>query len=130
MKFTLEHALILILAISVIYSVIQYSTSRVSFNTKVVKAKHSTTENPCSILNSPLIGQDCTVFYKYNKGMSLGYINRCPNDDGSLICFPGDEKCHVNSNLADNLADKCEYNHVTKTYQPKSDDTDAPLTPG
>lgn len=75
MKFTLEHALILILAISVIYSVIQYSTSRVSFNTKVVKAKHSTTDNPCSILNSPDYGEPYADFYTYDVkgGKGLGY---------------------------------------------------------
>ena len=100
MKFTLEDALILILAISVIYSVIQYSTSRVSFNTKVVKAKHSTTENPCSILNSDLIGQDCTFTQVLGDGMHTETIERCPeypNDDSSLVCFAG--VCHVNPNL-------------------------------
>ena len=106
MKFTLEHALILILAISVIYSLIQYSTSRVSFNTKVVKAKHSTTENPCSILNSPLIGQECTFTQKYGDGQHYDIIERCPpypNDDSSLVCFAG--VCRVNPNLD---TDNCE----------------------
>ena len=109
-----------------IYSLIQYSTSRVSFNTKVVKAKHSTTENPCSILNSPLIGQDCTVTNILGDGMNYEIITRCPNEDSSLICFAG--VCHVNPDLD---TDKCEYNDVTKTYQPiKSDDPDAPLIEG
>ena len=106
MKFTLEHALILILAISVIYSVIQYSTSRVSFNTKVVKAKHSTTENPCSILNSPLIGKDCTFTKILEDGQHYEIIERCPeypNDDSSLVCFAG--SCLVNPNIDTN---KCE----------------------
>lgn len=119
MKFTLEHALILILAISVIYSVIQYSTSRVSFNTKVVKAKHSTTENPCSILNSPLIGQDCTVTISDGR-QNYNIITRCPNNDGSLICFGqsiyGDRgSCQVNPYLDTH---KCKYNSSDKTWYP------------
>lgn len=69
-----------------------------------MKAKHSTTENPCSILNSPLIGQDCTFPHILSDGQSYEIIERCPeypNDDSSLVCFgqPDSGSCQVNPNL-------------------------------
>ena len=82
-----------------------------------MKAKHSTTENPCSILNSPLIDQDCTFTKILDDGQSYEIITRCPNHDGSLICFgqPDSGSCQVNPNLD---TEKCEYNPSDDTWYP------------
>lgn len=71
-----------------------------------MKSKHSTTENPCSIRDSPLIGQDCKFTKILEDGQSYEVIEICPeypNDDSSLVCFGG--VCRVNPNLD---TDKCE----------------------
>tara|TARA_B100001115_G_scaffold180983_1_gene174350 strand:- start:1385 stop:2170 length:786 start_codon:yes stop_codon:yes gene_type:complete len=99
MKFTLEHALILILAISVIYSVIQYSTSRVSFNTKVVKAKHSTTDTSSYERKQGVDGYDleqlqkvpdltntCNYIYHENEYVLLQDVPCCKDGTSCKDC--------------------------------------------
>ena len=107
-------------------SVIQYGTSRLSsFNTKVVKAKHSTTGNPC--FNISYDGKQRCDVTGITKEWDDPISPFCP---AGLYCNIHDGYCHVDHSLID--TDKCKYNPSDGTWYPsdQSDDPDAPLIEG